>query len=94
MRYQKRLQAFVPGAHVILSMPMSGQMCEISGRIAAGGEANGATPAPLQHLSPTELYTRYAEASEKWRVERLKNRQNEIVLEQVAILIDIFIETQ
>ena len=43
------------------------------------------SPNSATRLSATELYTKYAEAADRWREERLKNRQNEIVLESVSV---------
>lgn len=34
-------------------------------------------------MSITTLFAKYTEASEAWRAQQLKNRQNEIILEQV-----------
>lgn len=51
----------------------------------AGSPGEGVmSPNAATRLSATELYTKYAEAADRWREERLKNRQNEIVLESVS----------
>ena len=48
-----------------------------------GSEAWAYGAADAGSLSVTELYAKYASTSDNLRAERLKSRQNEIVLEQV-----------
>lgn len=36
-------------------------------------------------MSKTEIYVKYAEATNKWKEERLRNRQNEILLDSVRV---------
>jgi hypothetical protein len=47
------------------------------------GEVASPSVAAVSRMSKTEIYVKYAEAASSWKEERLKNRQNEIILEQV-----------
>ena len=49
---------------------------------ADAGENGG--PAPPEDMSRTQLFSKLVDEREKCRVERLKNRQNDIILEQVG----------
>lgn len=48
----------------------------------------GSEALPMQSLSATELYTKYVEAHERWRQERLKSRQREIVMEELLVEVE------
>lgn len=50
--------------------------------LAVAGENGG--PPPPEDMSRTQLFSKLVDEREKCRVERLKNRQNEIILEQVC----------
>lgn len=58
------------------------------GSAGAGGAASpGLSPggdAAAAGLSATELYSKYVEMHERYRAERLKNRQQEIVMEELC----------
>ena len=49
---------------------------------ADAGENGG--PPPPEDMSRTQLFSKLVDEREKCRVERLKSRQNEIILEQVC----------
>lgn len=51
--------------------------------VPAGAGENGGPPPP-EDMSRTQLFSKLVDEREKCRVERLKNRQNEIILEQVC----------
>ena len=42
------------------------------------------SPSSIAKLSKAELYNMYSEATTTWKDERLRRRQNEIILDQVA----------
>lgn len=44
------------------------------------------SPSTVSQMSKTELYVKYAEATNSWKEERLRNRQNEILLDTVRTL--------
>ena len=50
--------------------------------VPLAGENGG--PPPPEDMSKTQLFSKLVDEREKCRVERLKNRQNEIILEQVG----------
>lgn len=60
-----------------------------------GSPAPGATPSPMSEASnipvspgAAEMYSKYVEMHEKWRTERLKSRQSEIVLEELLLEVE------
>lgn len=60
-----------------------------------GSPAPGTTPSPINEAynipaSPgaAEMYSKYVEMHEKWRAERLKSRQSEIVLEELLLEVE------
>ena len=57
------------------------------GGVAGGAASPGLSPgaeAAAAGLSATELYSKYVEMHERYRAERLKNRQQEIVMEELC----------
>lgn len=56
----------------------AGGAAAVSPGLSPGGEAAAAG------LSATELYSKYVEMHERYRAERLKNRQQEIVMEELC----------
>ena len=55
-----------------------------AGSAASPGVSPGGEAAAAGQLSATELYSKYVEMHERYRSERLKNRQQEIVMEELC----------
>ena len=54
------------------------------GAASPGLSPGSAAPAELHGLTTTEAYSKYTEMHERWRAERLKTRQQEIVMEELC----------
>ena len=79
---EKSLRERVVAAAASASIPSAGTPGAPS---PGGGDAGAGVSAAL---GATELYSKYIEVQEKWRGERLKNKQREIVMEELLLEVE------
>ena len=66
---------------------MRGRAAEVAAATAGmSGSASAGSPGAegAVGLTPSELYARYVAVNDRWRAERLRSRQQEIVMEELC----------